>query len=285
VVRLLPLTVSFSVTRRTGCWPSIHSRKLMTLSPSVCSCRPRMPRTLGDRALIASEARMEPSYSVVWAPSIVCVPAWRTSVAAASICCWFAKSLLCMVWISLPKLAAAGPESEDRFSFVHLADRPGSLKYTSVPVRIILMSVVPPCATMCMSSLISTDGLRWYCSVPLWVPDCEPVIFTFIVVTAVLTCCAAVAASSSAWWAVGVPAAPVPADPVPADPVLADAVLSAVAPVLVWALLAEPLPPEEHAASRARAAADRPMTAGRREEPGIEVTQKRYKVCGRLAGQ
>src|SRR5690242_3332011 len=114
----------------------------------------------------------------------------------------------------------------------------------------------------------------------LWDPGCEPVIFTFIVVTAVLTCCAAVDAASMAWWAAGVPAAPVPADPVPAD-----AVLSAVAPVLVWALLAEPLPPEEHAASRARAAADRPMAAGRREEPGIEVTQKRYKVCASLAGQ
>ena len=102
--------------------------------------------------------------------------------------------------------------------------------------------------------------------------------------TAELTCCAAVDAASSACWAAGVPADPVPPDPELADPVLADAVLSDVAPVLVWALLAEPLPPDEHAASRARAAADRPMAAGRREEPGIEVTQKRYKVCGSLAG-
>src|SRR5947209_11613750 len=71
VVTLLPLTVSFSITRRTWCWPSIHSRKLMMLSPSVFSCGPRTSRTLGDSALIASEARMEPSYSVVWTPSIV----------------------------------------------------------------------------------------------------------------------------------------------------------------------------------------------------------------------
>ena len=65
-----------------------------------------------------------------------------------------------MPWISLPKLAAAGPLREERLSLVHLADRPGSLKYTSVLVRIILMSVVPPCATMCRSSLMSTDGWR-----------------------------------------------------------------------------------------------------------------------------
>jgi hypothetical protein len=62
-------------------------------------------------------------------------------------------------------------------------------------------------------------------------------------------------------------------------------VLAVAAPVLAGVPEAEPLPPEEHAASRARAAADRPMAAGRREEPGIEVTQKRYKVCAGLAGQ
>jgi hypothetical protein len=67
--------------------------------------------------------------------------------------------------------------------------------------------------------------------------------------------------------------------------VLADAVLPAVAPVLAVPLLAEVLPLEEQAASRVRAAADRPMTAGRRKEPGIEVTQKRYKVCPGLVGQ
>jgi hypothetical protein len=43
------------------------------------------------------------------------------------------------------------------------------------------------------------------------------------------------------------------------------------------------VPPEEHAASRVSAAADRPMAAGRREEPGIGVIQKRYKV-ERMAG-
>jgi hypothetical protein len=70
-----------------------------------------------------------------------------------------------------------------------------------------------------------------------------------------------------------VPPVSVLADPVVADPVLADPVL------------ADPVPPDEQAASRARAATDRPMAAGRREEPGIEVTQKRYKVCAGLAGQ
>jgi len=88
-----------------------------------------------------------------------------------------------------------------------------------------------------------------------------------------------------AWWAAGAPAPPVPAGPVLSGPVLADAVLPAVAPVLAGAPDAELLPPDEHAASRARAAADRPMAAGRRAGPGIEVTQKRYKVCVSLAGQ
>jgi hypothetical protein len=80
-----------------------------------------------------------------------------------------------------------------------------------------------------------------------------------------------------------VPPVSVLADPVLVDPVLVDPVL--VDPVLADPVLADPLPPDEQAASRARAATDRPMAAGRREEPGIEVTQKRYKVCAGLAGQ
>jgi hypothetical protein len=75
--------------------------------------------------------------------------------------------------------------------------------------------------------------------------------------------CVAVAAASRALW-------PVPAASVPAAPVLVDA-----AP--------EDAAPEEHAASRVSAAADRPMATGRREEPGIGVTQKRYKV-NRMTG-
>jgi hypothetical protein len=90
--------------------------------------------------------------------------------------------------------------------------------------------------------------------------------------------CAPVAAASRA-----LPAEPLAAEPLAAEPVPDDAAAPVVpaAPVLA----AEPLLPEEHAASRARVAADRPMATGRREEPGIGVTQKRYKVWAGLAGQ
>jgi hypothetical protein len=115
--------------------------------------------------------------------------------------------------------------------------------------------------------------------VPVSLEAWEPATWMCSVVTAELMSCAWVAAVSRAF-----PAEPVP-EPVPV-PVPDDA--AAAAPVLAVAplvLFAELLAPEEHAASRASAAADRPMVAVRREEAGIEVTQKRYKVCAGLAGQ
>jgi hypothetical protein len=114
-------------------------------------------------------------------------------------------------------------------------------------------------------------GDRWYCRVPVWADAWDPVTWMCSVVTAELMVCAWVAAVSRALWAVPAAAVPVPVVPVP------------VVPVLVAA--PEDEAPEEHAASRASAAADRPMVAERREEAGIEVTQRRYKVCSGLAGQ
>jgi hypothetical protein len=188
------------------------------------------------------------------------------------------KLLLCMLWISWAKLADL-PFRAARPNFIQVlpVGRPGSLKYMSVPVRIILISVFPPSAAMCMSWLIRL-GVRWYCRVPVSLDAWEPVTWMCSVVTAELMVCAWVAAVSRA-----LPAEPLAAEPVAAEPVPDDA----AAPVVLVApvLAAEPLPPEEHAASRARAAADRPMATGRREEPGIGVTQKRYKVCAGLAGE
>src|SRR6516162_6552762 len=91
----------------------------MVVLPSADSSEDRALRKLAGSVLSAWPALMEPAYSVVDVPLIVCLPTMCALLATVSSSVWLVKLSLCRLWNNWLKLAPAAPFSADKGIFTH----------------------------------------------------------------------------------------------------------------------------------------------------------------------